>query len=86
LYRKARAQVRRLRKQVQRLHNRKTQHTADVAGYQAHFDGNRSQLVAAHFNQQCRVALAKLSVEEPTSTQQVEDMLGLALRSAASMN
>jgi hypothetical protein len=85
-YRKARVQVRRLHKRRNALHTRKTKHTVEVATCQTRLDGNRAQLVAEHFTQQCRVALAKLTVEEPTSTQQVESMLGLALHSTAAMN
>jgi hypothetical protein len=85
-YRRARARVRRLQKRCNALHQRQTRYTAEVAACRAHLDNNRAALLATHFTQQCRVALARLTVADPTSAQQVEYRLGLQFRPTVTMN
>jgi hypothetical protein len=86
-YRKALAKVRRTRKRRDARLAEKTQQTAEVAVRQARMHDNRPALIAENFKQQCLVALERLTLVEPTSTEKVEGVLGLVVnRSTAAMN
>jgi hypothetical protein len=84
-YRKVLFRVRRAQKQRNVYLLQKSQQTAEVEVCRRRASEHRPALIAENFRKQCVAALEKVRVVEPTSTQRLEEVLGLAMSRATAV-